>query len=1167
MMFPSGKFSATRIRSHRHTIDHFRSVRRIEQLEDHYGRAISGKTPSFEEMSGVLRDCEKIFHELSALIDSLNLKSQPPDYGMGAVWASYRSEIRALHESNRLWLTLFLDLFRPEDSLPFPKKKAANNEKESARPAAEKLWSDLEDCFSPRETRVRAILNTKKARDSHPVNSSLWRRAHRELSSKLSDFLVATLHENQRRIRRCYKKIIYSQVTRDMGREAEQDRIADWVAGYKEGGEKEKGLEARAAQSLWPHIRQSENEQWRRSAVKRLTLALIVAMTGLVLHNTELDTRIWDTVVTGVKKILSIDPASLMARHKNNYFYNQILAIDQDYHAKDILEQVRHFETARLHESREGYFYFADKVLKGFFLLLSDGDADAGLKSAVLSAAGLLGGDVQSSLTTLVELFEKDTMRESALRAEMLNLRRAFVSRDVFPFMFLVIRQERPYLFLFPETIDSRFEFGGSDFEKLGLNFSYYSHHVKFPLEAYVVKGRQYPFKDRAGYFEGEYAIVFSDLAPKVEWTAWHELGHVVDDLRFKYGGRTVQPNVEVNAVLFPVIFADDAKDYVFNRLLPIIESGEIRDYYVQAVKGIWNGLAILKSERAGRPFALITDKLEKNHIEMISAMIRSLDRGELGEMALAVYLDQQKYLATAGTGQYRGVISNAEEVIAGTHGAPQGGFVLTNYGWGGFLGGGPKFIRDVGEVEDAAGGWAAFLSRVFAAMFSWAGAAPQVNSVEALVAAILSFVLIEVFFVAIHHGAAPYRIRRFHGRSLKELINGIYDRHPWSSGLSRGGELGARPLLLAVLNSGGKITEELKAQVRAFKATVGEHERSLFDVALTLAPFNPARSAITHKAHHFLFWVPFLGPWIARHPFVFARQAVFKAREDFNQRIVDLACGVTAGTPVEIFKKDFLKIMADYRSRSLPSMPDDKFLNNLGQIEQRVFHGLNEQKRGDRLPRPLIRHRVPVLAGQDGDFDRLDAYAPGDDIKRIDWKATARSSHNEPKVRRYASSSGARVGLLLDLRHAGQRHAQEKIAWDFVRSLRVMGQDSRFKRLIVIMPGGAVDTAVFSMAMTGMVYQDAERIWAAVEGACRRYETHAGESMISGLSFYTDEENARYQSAVALTDFNQPALEDQRLDQIFVNNLNIFMIGVTMGNRQILEQSLPKNNQYYYWT
>lgn len=56
---------------------------------------------------------------------------------------------------------------------------------------------------------------------------------------------------------------------------------------------------------------------------------------------------------------------------------------------------------------------------------------------------------------------------------------------------------------------------------------------------------------------------------------------------------------------------------------------------------------------------------------------------------------------------------------------------------------------------------------------------------------------------------------------------------------------------------------------------------------------------------------------------------------------------------------------------------------------------------------------RTVTMPGRDGEFDRLRAYVPGDDLRHIDWKATARA--REPMVRQHEAERSQCLYILLD--------------------------------------------------------------------------------------------------------------------------------------------------------
>ena len=65
------------------------------------------------------------------------------------------------------------------------------------------------------------------------------------------------------------------------------------------------------------------------------------------------------------------------------------------------------------------------------------------------------------------------------------------------------------------------------------------------------------------------------------------------------------------------------------------------------------------------------------------------------------------------------------------------------------------------------------------------------------------------------------------------------------------------------------------------------------------------------------------------------------------------------------------------------------------------------------RLPQLFGGTRLSARLGEAGEFDTLEAYAPGMDIRSIDWKASAR--HMAPRVRRFRLERNQRVVACLD--------------------------------------------------------------------------------------------------------------------------------------------------------
>lgn len=497
--------------------------------------------------------------------------------------------------------------------------------------------------------------------------------------------MVVTLRENQQKLNHCFSKTIYAQTSVDLFKchsrnaslpcfqpDLAKGEVADWISGYKKTIFYENDLHRHIHKTIGKELNQCEKKRTLRIISTYFMLCLVGVSLWGAISSLKINPQTFDEAFLNIKKFLKIDPLSLLTKRKHNFFYDQILKIPQRYHPEDIEFNTQHFLSQELYKTRLGYVYFIENILKGFFLLLPNAKISPELKTKVTTAASLLDRDIKSSLESIIQLFEQDLMSESDLRKQILELRRAFVPHQIFPFIFIALSQQTPYLFLYSETIETEFQFDKQDFEKLGLNSTFYEMYVHFPLKAHVVKGDQYPFKERAGYFEGEYAIVFSKFALKIEWTAFHEIGHLVDEIRFQLNRIDYPKNIELNSMLFPAVFAKDAKDYLLNRVIPIVRTAKKQDNYVQSSKAILNGIALLVSEQGGGKYPLLTDHFELDHIAAMERLIQNFNNSQIRNLAIKLYQFPEKYLKTAKPGQYKGIIGNAEEFQFGTHLPPQ---------------------------------------------------------------------------------------------------------------------------------------------------------------------------------------------------------------------------------------------------------------------------------------------------------------------------------------------------------------------------------------------------------------------------------------------------------------------------------------------------------------
>ncbi|BDZ51007.1 hypothetical protein GCM10025867_32480 [Frondihabitans sucicola] len=121
------------------------------------------------------------------------------------------------------------------------------------------------------------------------------------------------------------------------------------------------------------------------------------------------------------------------------------------------------------------------------------------------------------------------------------------------------------------------------------------------------------------------------------------------------------------------------------------------------------------------------------------------------------------------------------------------------------------------------------------------------------------------------------------------------------------------------------------------------------------------------------------------------------------------------------------------------------------------------------------------VHRGRSHDFDDLRAYVPGDEVKDIDWKATAR--HGEPLVKRYIASRRHNLALLVDTG----------------RNMAATAESGESKKDIAIMAAGA-------LASIATQHGDVVSLIVGDEGGSRSYPSGQKDEHLERLLRVVDE-------------------------------------------------------------
>ena len=346
--------------------------------------------------------------------------------------------------------------------------------------------------------------------------------------------------------------------------------------------------------------------------------------------------------------------------------------INKQYKKEDVLKEARYFQQeAKNLKEKARYMYFSEKILEGYLLALGNDDYDQILIDEVLKAAEQLSPEIKELVNKFTGFYQNNSTNTDELRKYQDELRKLLIPHGVYPFMFSpIINNKKTIIFMFAEAINYRMPYD-QEYTILGLE------KYKGTIEAGIfVKGDRYPGKKKGGHWEGRYAIIFQKGArgykvpgvPAVEvdkWAGWHEFMHGLEQRIFELEGKLQHKNIELFAILGPMIFTDYAKEYAKAVLLTFLSMNDKDDYYFQAAKGIINGIMLYKGEKYQ-----LSDSVTQKDLDRVEKMIDKMTSKELNKIGLVMFKDPDKYLSTAKEGMYGQITdSMLNEFISGIHG------------------------------------------------------------------------------------------------------------------------------------------------------------------------------------------------------------------------------------------------------------------------------------------------------------------------------------------------------------------------------------------------------------------------------------------------------------------------------------------------------------------
>jgi len=1182
--------------------------KKISKLETAYRALIVGLNKDVAFTIRLARDMESVYQRIVYYVEALGGQRNGGEDSVLNLLEVYLKEVGQWHHQNMMWLTLYNDLRWPVGDYQ-SKYQALEKEKEylNVHQSANRSWQNLEDCCKEKQGRVVSLgtqddprgwtttstdagnqmIKLKQRRDAWPLGTYPWRLAHKRLMEKLYDKCVASLMESEYALRYKFKTVFYMQsigmpvhvkergagereehglymaLTGNIKANKEEIREAmeHWIYGYnKIDPSNIQSFYQTMTNALIDGLNRNDRYHSHRNRFKWLGVVIGVFFMAAGLYFSDLEYHATRLSRSAVKGGIVFVMDLINFREKERYFERQILDVDTSVTSTEVLGHIHQFISEALYAHPDGWLWFARHILKGYFVLLAKEEANEELIRAFSYAAAKLDSSLEEALLKITALYRQNNIRESQLRGLMFRTKKIFVKHDIYPFLFLIINKGMPYLFIFPEKIISKMTMESDALAKLGIDLKIYEDKG-LNVQVNYVQGDQYPFKSASGYFEGEYAIVFTSLAPQPIWTGLHEIGHVVESMRFRFENLKYHPNVEINAMLFPMIFLKDPHDYITHRIIPFIEKRKKEDYYVQGAKGILNGVMIYYAQQAGIELpgliapatppleggsleGFISDQFEGNRIEQVKQVLMSMSATQINDMALSLYQDQKTYLDTAQAGRYPGVETNVEEMIYGLHDSPEKQIVFTNI-WSSLSGRGGKFIRD--------GGGGLNLDAI---------------RMMALKGAIAIFFSVIGVAVVLHVLATPIRIRKYKGRSLQGIIAAMYRGNSWSDGQSYGDEKGGKEILEKIILSSGKMDRTAKQDLEAFILSASEKERLLFHAGLSLAPFNPVKSETTNKHHLVLFYWPFIGPYIARSRWIFFAQKNFNDKEKFNQQLEKLVVSIGPDEGQSEFLSKYEQLLSKYEIKTSEQTSGQKRPSQLiDDLEKMIFDSLHGDGARIYLDRFDSSSKVGVYLRRTGrkvEFDMVQKYMPGDDIREVDWNVTARSPQQELWIRKRVQNDAARVSLFLNLNLLNKSSDLRVWVRDFVNSLKVLRQDTLLKKVILLLPNGNLveedvnwRTSRDPRPVAGQVLK--------IIGENYQKVSVVAHQLSAGLKFYSQEENQRYTEILKLAD--KPVKKEYLLHKkLKFTYHNVFLIGFQEREMAMAVECIPKGNRIIYW-
>lgn len=233
------------------------------------------------------------------------------------------------------------------------------------------------------------------------------------------------------------------------------------------------------------------------------------------------------------------------------------------------------------------------------------------------------------------------------------------------------------------------------------------------------------------------------------------------------------------------------------------------------------------------------------------------------------------------------------------------------------------------------------------------------------------------------------------------------------------------------------------------------------------------------------------------------------------------------------------------------------------------VFHQLEQDKNPVHVAKKALTSHGGLFFRRSWDmveFDRLEVYTEGEDVRDIDWNATARSVTGEAMVRKRLEKYEVKVNFFIDM--SSLLDEERRFVWveDFVKCLKVAHEERRISGITLFMPDGSLEESPIRDSRTLKARPLALQILSKMKDAYERIRFGQTSHITQrGLKFYNTEENGRFLRQVQLADIRD-FYQGLHLQKIRLEDTNVFLIGFNAEGRQWLTPLINRRNIGFYW-